>query len=165
MNQYTGQNRKTATGRLHCPHCRSEQLVAVSESLQSGGLATTNRVTRNASVTTYSTNTVNRHYWLCRDCGHKFRNLEDLTAELNRNKKTAQTSRMWTLILGVALVILMISAILTLVQGNFLGLLMLVVALIVGIAFGIALGLMLKSMSAIKKLTPEKANLEQRCFD
>ena len=72
---------------------------------------------------------------------------------------------MWTLILGVALVILMISAILTLVQGNFLGLLMLVVALIVGIAFGIALGLMLKSMSAIKKLTPEKANLEQRCFD
>ena len=29
MNQYTGQNGKTATGRLHCPHCRSEQQRAV----------------------------------------------------------------------------------------------------------------------------------------
>lgn len=165
MDQYVKQGGGVRRSRLHCPHCRSEQLIAVSEATQSGGVASTSRITRNVGLTTYSTNTINRHYWMCRECGHKFRNLEDLTAELNGNKKTAQTSRMWTLILGVALVILMISAILTLVQGNFLGLLMLVVALIVCIAFGIALGLMLKSMFAIKKLTPEKANLEQRCFD
>lgn len=165
MDHYSEQGNYASRRRLHCPHCRGEQLIAVSEATQAGGVATTSRVTRNASMTTYSTNTINRHYWMCRECGHKFRNLEDLTVELNKNEKTAKTGKKWVPILGIALVISMFSMIFTLLQGNFLGFLMFFVVLILCVAFGITLGLWLKSQSVVKKLTPEKAYLEQHCFN
>ncbi|MBQ4550432.1 MAG: hypothetical protein IJA49_05010 [Oscillospiraceae bacterium] len=162
MDQYRDQGNQTGIKRLHCPHCRSQQLIAVTEATQSGGVATTNRVTRNSSMTTYSANTINRHYWMCRECGHKFRNLEDLNAELKQNTRIAEVNKKLTAIFAVALLVSMLTIILA---GGLLGILMILVMFVATVGLGITLGLWLRSQLVVKKLAPEKAFLEQHCFD
>lgn len=162
MNDDTEQRRNAGRVRLHCPHCCSQQLIAVTEAAQSGGVATTNRVTRNSSMTTYSANTINRHYWMCRECGHKFRNLEDLNAELKQNTRIAEVNKKLTAIFAVALLVSMLTIILA---GGLLGILMILVMFVATVGLGITLGLWLRSQLVVKKLAPEKAFLEQHCFD
>ena len=67
-------------GRLHCPSCRSTNLTPVIES--SGTIGSVGRISKNIAVT--GTNVNNKSFWMCQDCGHKFRNLEDLIAENKR---------------------------------------------------------------------------------
>ncbi|MBQ2927839.1 MAG: zinc-ribbon domain-containing protein [Oscillospiraceae bacterium] len=70
----------TPRGRLHCPSCRSTNLTPIIESTSTIG--SVGRVSKNIAVT--ETNVKNKSFWMCQECGHKFRNLEDLIAENKR---------------------------------------------------------------------------------
>lgn len=74
--------RRTAVARkrLHCPNCRSTSLTPIVESMSSFG--SVGRISKKVAIT--ETSTSNKSYWMCQECGHKFRNLEDLIQE---NKK------------------------------------------------------------------------------
>lgn len=67
-------------GRLHCPSCRSTNLTPIIES--SSTIGSVGRISKNIAVT--GTNVNNKTFWMCQDCGHKFRNLEDLIEENKR---------------------------------------------------------------------------------
>lgn len=86
--QQTGQQpvRRTtgARKRLHCPNCRSTNLTSILES--TGSIGSVGRISRNIALTGTSIN--NKSFWMCQECGHKFRNLEDLIQE---NKKYLST--------------------------------------------------------------------------
>lgn len=66
--------------RLHCPKCKSTNFTPIVES--NGSIGSVGRVSKNVAVT--GTSIENRNYWLCRDCGHKFRNLEDLVEDYRK---------------------------------------------------------------------------------
>lgn len=161
MNQYTGQNGNTATGRLHCPHCRSEHLTAVNEATQSGGIASTSRITRNTGLTTYTANTVNRYYWMCRDCGHKFRNLEDLEKELVKETKNIKAYKILSIVLGIIAVIVTL-----LVFSNTVLLLLFgIPVLLIDTFAAIMIALWQSTKKRVEQMTKNKAYLEQHCFD
>lgn len=71
----------TPRGRLHCPSCRGTNLTPVIESSSTIGSA--GRISKNIVLT--ETNVKNKSFWMCQECGHKFRNLEDLIEE-NKQK-------------------------------------------------------------------------------
>lgn len=70
----------TPRGSLHCPNCRSTHLTPVIESSSTIGGA--GRISKNIVLT--ETNIKNKSFWMCQECGHKFRNLEDLIEENKR---------------------------------------------------------------------------------
>lgn len=70
----------TPRGRLHCPSCRGMNLTPVIES--SSTIGSVGRISKNVAVT--GTNVKNKSFWMCQECGHKFRNLEDMIEENKR---------------------------------------------------------------------------------
>jgi ribosomal protein L37AE/L43A len=160
MDQYVKQGREVRRSRLHCPHCRSEQLIAVSEATRSGGVASTSRITRNVGLTTYSTNTINRHYWMCRECGHKFRNLEDLNKELVKETKNERISRNFAIVIGCVYLFLII----VMMTTGMVGLCLFAAVLCSPMAI-IFLILWSTFKKKVENMTVDKAYLEQHCFD
>ena len=160
MNQYPEQGRDTARSRLHCPHCRSGQLIAVSEADGTTGVATHSRITRNFGVTSYSSNTVTRYYWMCRDCGHRFRNLEDLNKELDKETENERISKKVVIVIGYVYLFL----ILAMMTPGMVGLCLFAAVLCSPIA---VFFLILWSISKkkVEQMTKDKAFLEQHCFD
>lgn len=84
---HAAQGHGAADKRLHCPQCGSVHFTPVVESTNNGGVAVSTGLTRRVGVTSYSSNTTHRNYWLCRDCGTKFRNLQNLKEELDHETK------------------------------------------------------------------------------
>lgn len=70
-----------ARKRLHCPNCKGTALIPVTES--TGSIGSVGRLSRNTAIV--GTDNINKSYWMCQECGHKFRNLEDFIKE---NKRT-----------------------------------------------------------------------------
>ena len=159
--QHTAQENRTGRRRLHCPQCRGEQLTAITEATQTGGVATSSRLTRNITVTGYNANTVNRHYWMCQECGHKFRNLEDLDKELVTETKRAKMSKIAAIVFGILCLLFMFS-----MMGNELTAMLMIVPL--GLLIGVTMILCSVWHDAnkkVKNMIAEKAHLEQHCFD
>lgn len=161
MNQYPEQGRDTVRNRLHCPHCRSEHLIAVNEATQTGGVASTSRITRNTGLTTYSANTITRYYWMCRDCGHKFRNLEDLDKELVKETKNIKAYKILAIALGVIALLLTLVVISNTVLLLIFGIPVLVIDTFACILFA----LWHTTKKNVEQMTKDKAFLEQHCFD
>lgn len=76
----TVQRNTNVRKRLHCPNCRSTTLTPVIES--AGSIGSVGRISRNTAIT--GTSIENKSFWMCQECGHKFRNLEDLIQENKR---------------------------------------------------------------------------------
>lgn len=152
---------KTAGGRrLHCPHCRGEQLIAVTETGEATGYATHGRVTRNIGTTTYHTTTVNRHYWMCQECGHKFRNLEDLEKELVTETKRAKGCKIAAVVFGVVFLLFVLS-----MMANEVGMvLFLLPTAMMFVCTLLFFATWFTSKKKVEQMTAEKAYLEQNCF-
>lgn len=71
-------------GRLHCPQCKSVQITPVVESSVTGAM-TAHSGNGGMSATSFSN--VHRNYWMCQNCGTKFRNIQNLEEELVTEKK------------------------------------------------------------------------------
>lgn len=68
--------------KLHCPECKGRKLSASVENWgQTGGAY---RMTNRVAVG--SSRSINHTYWICGDCGIKFRNVQDLEKEVKAGK-------------------------------------------------------------------------------
>lgn len=137
--------------KLHCPNCGSTSLSAIVESDVTGGTSYSRSVTKKASVSTMEFTNVHRNYWMCSDCGEKFRNLQNLKEEIASNEKSL---RIFTILFCF---VALSSAILSLVEPLFL--IMLVIALAAAVA-GITI-----YKNRIAAMRKEKIYLERNCFD
>lgn len=80
QRQQSAQRSSGMRKRLHCPNCRSTNLTPIVESTSTIG--SVGRISKNIALT--GTNVNNKSFWMCQECGHKFRNLEDLIQENKR---------------------------------------------------------------------------------
>lgn len=160
VQQSAAIHRNTGGHRLHCPKCKSNRLSPIVETTATGGTAVHTPITRRTGFTTYTANSVHRNYWLCQDCGHKFRNLENLKEELTRETKQMKVGLVFSVLFGVLslfLVILLTSEPMYLV---FLS----VPTFCVFIMLIVFLCIWLFSRANTKRLTAEKEYLEKNCF-
>lgn len=138
--------------RLHCPKCRSTALSPVVETEISGGTAMHHSFSRKNSVSGFRFNNTHRNYWMCGECGHKFRNIQNLEEELASLHKTVKSA-----VLGV--ILLAVLGLLSCVTIGFGFTLVLLVPVIVLVIIAIFI---LKNR--IGKMEAERNYLKQNCF-
>lgn len=143
---------RPAGRRLHCPQCRSTEISPIVESEITGGTSLNHSISRKNSVSGMKFNNVHRNYWMCSNCGHKFRNIQSLEEELAGLKKSTKT-----ICVGVIL-----SAILAVLLGIGGG----------PIAFGLGLGIVgfaligyFVSKGKCNNLQKEQEYLKENCFN
>lgn len=112
-------------------------------------------------MTTYNTRTVNRHYWMCKECGHKFRNLEDLNNELVKETKNEKVLKIVAIVFGLLTLLIVIP-----IVSNLTLLLIFSVPLLLLIGLDLVFYLAWRSTKKkVESMTLDKAYLEQHCFD
>ena len=138
--------------QLHCPKCKGIRLSPIVETDVQGGYAVNRSVGRKWGASAVNLKSIHRDYWMCGQCGHKFRNIDNLTEEIAVQAK-AQRSCISTSI--VLLVLFLLSLVIG--AGPLDILLLPVLALLVGLWF------YFKKKVAV--LTEEKKYLEENCFN
>lgn len=139
--------------QLHCPKCRGSQLSPIVETDVQGGYAVNRSIGRKWGASAVNLKSTHRDYWMCGQCGHKFRNLDNLEEEITVQAK-AQRSCVYSSILFAVLVLLSV----ILGGGAEIAVLLIPLVLILG-------GLWLWYRSKVIKLTQEKEYLETNCFN
>ena len=135
---------------LHCPKCKGVRLSAMTEAVASYGSAT---AVGKRSVATSST-IRRRHSWVCSDCGHIFRNIEEWEAEIPQNY------RIFNIIMSVCWAFaILIGLWVGSVAGFGPGM------VVVGIFAASWAGTLLLSKKARTKEEREAAALRKACFD
>lgn len=94
-------NPSAGTMRLHCPQCRSTAITPVVETEISGGTSFNHSLSRRNSISSMKFNNIHRNYWMCSNCGHKFRNLQNLEEELAYMEKGVKTMAISAIIFAV----------------------------------------------------------------
>lgn len=138
--------------KLHCPQCKSTAISPVVETEISGGTAVSHSFTRKTSGSSFRFNNTHRNYWMCSDCGYKFRNLQNLEEEIASLRKTAK-SGVYGIIL---LVVLGLFCCITIGAGFTLVLLVPILILVVVSLFIIK--------GKIDAMESERAYLKKNCF-
>lgn len=146
------QSRSNSGKRLHCPNCRSLSISPVVETEVSSGLTMSHSVTRKSSISSTGLYNTHRNYWICSECGHKFRNLQNLEEELAKNISNVKRA-----IIGIVLVIVIMIVSLIVNGLNILHILMLPALAFIIAAVGI-------TRNKIAKLKTERAYLKKNCF-
>lgn len=142
----------TGSQQLHCPKCKGTRLSPIVETDVQGGYAVNRSVGRKRGVGAVNLKSTHRDYWMCGQCGHKFRNLDNLSAEITVQAK-AQRSCIATGIFLLVLALISMS-----VGSGFSAIVALpVLALLVGLWFSF--------QKKVAALTEEKKYLEENCFN
>ena len=144
-------------GKLHCPNCKSHNLQVTTESSVTGAVSTHSRNGRFSS-----THVSNNHqtFWVCNDCGTKFRNIQSLEEEINKYKIQPILFFVLAAIAAVLALVWYINS-----QNNPLGPLFGVyigASVIAGVIF-LCCGFSWKGKLA--KMRAELADLKNRCFN
>lgn len=147
------QSRSSTGKRLHCPKCRSNSISPVVETDISGGMAMSHAFSRRNSVSALKFNNVHRNYWMCSDCGHKFRNLQNLEAEISALTKMVKYA-----IYAIAFVVcICIFCVIKTRESTPLFLLCPLILVMVAAT--------LYEKNKINKMEAERAYLKKHCFD
>lgn len=166
-------------GKVHCsnPQCRSTALSPIVET-------TMNTTTRGSGYSgtqgclgyllfgpcgllcgncgnsqTTTTQSTNRTYWVCQDCGNKFRNLQDLEAEITKLQKRLPLVGACSAVMAICVVILWVCAAQV---GGTVGTFIVWLSILVAVLTGI---IVLSSFNQVKKLKQEQEDLLRNCFD
>lgn len=145
-----------AAGRLHCPNCKSSNIEISTETTVNGGLTT-----HSGSVSATRMSSTHRNYWFCKDCGNKFRNIQNLEDEIKTVSKYPVIYGVITVI-ALALSIWMIALI---SEATFL------VFFYGAFAFGSVIATIVcfiyifVSINRLKKLRAELDYLKYHCFN
>ncbi len=147
----------TNGSKLHCPNCKSHNLQVTTESSVTGAVSTHSRNGRFSS-----THVSNNHqtFWVCNDCGTKFRNIQSLEEEINKYKIQPILFFVLAAIAAVLALVWFINS-----QNNPLGPLFGVyigASVIAGVIF-LCCGFSWKGKLA--KMRAELADLKNRCFN
>lgn len=153
QNRQQSVQRNTGTKkRLHCPNCRGTALLPVTES--SGSIGSVGRLSRNTAIV--GSDSINKSYWMCQECGHKFRNLEDLEREQKRVNKA-----MKILIPIICIMIFLYGAFWCLLGGGIRGWISLIFLIIVG--YLLLRFVIMRIFN--EQYDKEKERLRKACFD
>lgn len=138
--------------QLHCPKCKGTQLSPIVETDVQGGYALNRSLGRKWSASAIDLKSVHKNYWMCRNCGHKFRQIDSLNEEIAVQAK-AQRACVSTsiLFLVLSLICMMTDAGLVTIAAIPL--------------WGLMLGLWFWFKKKVAALTAEKKYLERNCFD
>ncbi len=82
--------------KLHCPNCKSHNITLTTESSVDGAFTTQRG--RFSSTTVSNTH---RNFWVCTDCGTKFRNIQNLAEEIEKVKKSIIAAVILTILSGL----------------------------------------------------------------
>ncbi len=139
--------------KLHCPYCGSRELSMTTESSVGSGMTT--NINKKTAMTVLSN--THKNFWMCHECGRKFRNIQNLEEEIAGEENKIRMFTKLQAVLGICSVVMAL-----------MGLLVpfLFIISVVGF-FGVALWGFLKSM-AVKQCAPLKKELsflKKRCFD
>ena len=138
--------------QFHCPKCRGFQLSPVVETDVQGGYAVNRSMGRKWGASAVNLKSTHRDYWMCGQCGHKFRNLDNLTEEIAVQAKAQRSC------ISTSIVLLVLSLLSVVIGAGMLDILLLpVLALLVILWFSFK-----KKVTA---LTEEKKYLEENCFN
>lgn len=145
-----------AVSKLHCPNCKSHNISITTESSVNGAVTTHN----GGFSSTHVSNT-HRNYWVCGDCGTKFRNIQNLEEEISKSKNNHIVFFVFTAI-AAGLFIFFLNLCLNNPFGAFLfG----TFTIGCGIAALIFVIYAFKSMKDIKKMRQELQYLKTACFN
>lgn len=142
--------------KLHCPNCKSQNIAITTESSVNGGIT---HARGNTAVTRMSN--THRNYWVCHECGTKFRNIQNLEDEILMNRKGSKMSIVASIILGIISLFLIINTINNPLGGLFL-LSFTVTAVVATVVF---FCFIFVYNNRAEKMEREKAYLQANCFD
>ena len=144
-------------GKLHCPQCKSHNLNVTTESSVTSAATVHSRGGRFSS-----THVSNNHqtFWVCGDCGTKFRNIQSLEEEI---KKYKNYPLIWFIISAVAAVLCLNWLINS--ANNPFGFLFGGYVAVSGICAIIFLCYGFYYKSKLKKMRAELDDLKIRCFN
>lgn len=143
------------TGKLHCPNCKSYNFSTVTESSVNGAVST------GRNIRTTSVSNTHRNFWICSDCGTKFRNIQNLEEEIRKSKSSPVVMTIITVICTALTAFLLVQK-LNSPFGGFMLLPYLVGAAFVTIMSFIYIFI---SKSKLKKMKNELVYLKENCFD
>lgn len=83
--------------KLCCPNCKSHNITITTESSVTGGITA-----HHGGFSTTSMSNNHQNFWICSDCGAKFRNIQNLEEEIKKNKNAPA---ILFVIAGIALVL------------------------------------------------------------
>ncbi|MBQ7779612.1 MAG: zinc ribbon domain-containing protein [Clostridia bacterium] len=143
--------------KLHCPNCKSHNLTVTTESSITGAVSTHSHGGRFSS-----THVSNNHqtFWICGDCGTKFRNIQSLEEEIIKYKNQPLLFFIVAAIAAIISVVWFINS-----QNSPVGFLfggMIIITAICAIVF-VCIGFSWRGKLA--KMKAELADLKNRCFN
>lgn len=145
-------------GRLHCPQCKGEQITPIVESSVDGAMTTHSSNGRFSSTTVSNTH---RNYWMCSNCGSKFRNIQNLEEEIAKTKKGVTFYIISTVVCFIITLMLikgmMENPITAILSGGFT--FVMVIATLVFFCF------IFTTKNKVKKMTAELEYLKANCFN
>ena len=142
-------------GRLHCPKCKSLNISVTTESSVNGGITS-----HHGGVSATSLSNTHRNYWICSDCGAKFRNIQNLEEEIHRNRNTPKILIVLMSIMGILGIYLFVQ-----MMSGWAGFMFVpyfggaVIAFIVFLCFSIS------SRKSLEHMKKELEYLKENCFD
>ncbi len=140
---------------LHCPKCKSTNISITTESSVTGAVTT-----HHGSFSSSHMSNNHRNFWMCADCGAKFRNIQNLEEEIKKSKVTPIVYAVMTVI-SIILSIFLYNKI----QEDAFGFLLyafLPAAVAAAIIFGC---LTLSGFLTLNKMRKELAYLQVHCFN
>lgn len=142
-------------GKLHCPHCGSHNITVTTESSVNGALTAHG----GAGSSTVVSNT-HRNFWICSDCGTKFRNIQSLEEEILASKNSPIVAG---IIGGISAIIAIWLAIMA--STSFLGVMFIPYIAGAGIAAIVSAVVGYISVKKTKKMKKELEYLKDKCFN
>lgn len=146
------QSRPANSRQLHCPECRSTSISPVVETEITGGTSLNHSFSKKNSVSSMQFNNTHRNYWMCSNCGCKFRNLQNLEEELKTNQGLVKRGIVGTILLAILTLLWIVT-----IGFEFFSILMIFIILMVVVAIFIL-------KNRVTKLSEERAYLKKNCF-
>lgn len=144
--------RSASFHQLHCPKCGSTSLSPIVESEISSGSAAYTSVGRRHGVSQFKFNSTHRNYWMCSNCGHKFRNIQNLDEEIASQEKAKRA------VLLTDIIIFLFTIFYIAIHALFLTILCIALVITLTVVY-------LYLQNKLSTLRKEKAYLEKHCFN
>ncbi len=141
--------------KLHCPNCKSSNIAITTESSVTGGLTT-----HHGGVSSTHMSNSHRNFWICSDCGTKFRNIQNLEEEIKRSKSTPIVYTVLSIIGLIITIVLLMQ-----ISGSTFGFIMYPFLAGSSIATLVFIIFIFKSKSALSKMRAELDYLKINCFN
>ena len=146
------QNRNNNGKRLHCPNCGSTSISPIVETEVNSGLTMSHSIGRKNSISSTGFYNTHRNYWMCGECGQKFRNLQNLEEELKKHRSNVTRA-----IIGIVLIAVIMIASVAIDGLGFLHVIMIP-------SLAIIIAAVVITRKKIESLEKERAYLKKHCF-